>query len=117
MKTKKAHRQVCIKTNTFVDVGIAEIVTILNLINGLVTIESCEDRQGWGFVTFWYGDWWKLCRLLFKRLAPKLNKELGEDVSINATLYGRDIPQGEIKYRVEAKIQFTSTLKSIIQSP
>lgn len=117
MKNKKKHIQKCIKTNAFVDIGIAEIISVLSTVPNLITIESCEGKQGWGFVTFWYGDWQNLCRFLFKKLAPSLNKELGEDISINATLYGHDIPQGEIKFRIEAKDKFASILKRIIYPP
>jgi hypothetical protein len=54
---KKSHNQICIKVNAFVDEGIGELVTVLNKIEGLQTIQSCQDNEEFGYVFFEYGGW------------------------------------------------------------
>ena len=115
MNNIKKHTQVCIKTNSFVDAGMVDILTTLSSVPELITIESCEGYKEWGFVYFWYGDWEKVCRFMFKKLAPALNKELGgENISLKVRMYGSDVPQGEIGFRVESRQKLADTLKKIL---
>jgi len=55
----RKHNQVIIKVNTFVDKGIAEVVSILNQIDNVITFSSCEGKnsrnQENAHVYFYYG--------------------------------------------------------------
>lgn len=55
----RKHNQVIIKVNTFVDKGIAEVVSVLNQIDSVITFSSCEGRDGRNqedaHVYFYYG--------------------------------------------------------------
>lgn len=49
-----------IKVNAECDVGIAELVSVLNEINGLITLDSCEHGiYDEAYVYFTYGSNWK----------------------------------------------------------
>lgn len=41
-----AHREIPVKVNAFVDEGIAPLVVALNEFGGVVTVDSCEGRDG-----------------------------------------------------------------------
>ena len=60
------HREVPVKVNAWVDEGIADLVSALSEIEGLVTLESCQgDKDGNdAFVVFRYGDWQQCGELL-----------------------------------------------------
>jgi len=51
------HRQVFVKVNAPVDIGVSPVVQALSLIPRLWTIASCEGRE-YGFVDFRYGHRW-----------------------------------------------------------
>lgn len=52
------HNQVFVKVNTECDQGIAQLVETLSKINGLVTLDSCEDGVWGAYVFFRRGDTW-----------------------------------------------------------
>lgn len=53
MKTAMPHREMPIKVTAWVDEGIAPLVTALNDVPGLLTLDSCqEDPNGMARVTF-----------------------------------------------------------------
>ncbi|MCL5987083.1 MAG: hypothetical protein M1371_11070 [Actinobacteria bacterium] len=53
------HKQVMIKVNAECDEGIAPVVLALNEINGVITLESCQQgRDGEALVYFMYGKNW-----------------------------------------------------------
>ena len=64
------HQEVPVKVNAWVDAGIADLVSALSEIDGLVTLES---RQGDAarrnaFVMFRFGSWRDCGELLFERM-------------------------------------------------
>jgi len=99
-----AHEQVWAKVNAPVDRGAAPLVSALSGFPKLQTLESCEDLQGWAWVTFVYGQHWErpwedLAKFVLGFLGPALMAELGDRarVSIQVTEAGL--------YRAEMAVQ------------
>ena len=111
----KKHSQVWVKVNAPVDSGLAELVTVLNLIDGLQTIESCQGHREYGFIYFEYGNWRQLGWLIFERLFPFLWKIVGPDISISMSTCALNTPRAEMRFRVEAIGKITSALKKSIK--
>jgi hypothetical protein len=64
------HQEVPVKVNAWVDAGIADLVSALSEIDGLVTLESCQGdaaRRN-AFVMFRFGSWRDCGELLFERM-------------------------------------------------
>ena len=62
------HPQSWVKVNAQVDKAIADLVRVLNNIPELETTESCQGYSGLqeqGYLYFYYGNWRKLCSLVF----------------------------------------------------
>ena len=104
----------CIKRNAFGDEGMVVIAIILNRINGLQTIESCEGHKECGFIFFEYGEWKEIGGLVFEIIAPPLLKTLGEDVHISVDIFNIDTPRAELRFRIEAKKIVTSILNEVL---
>lgn len=93
------HKQVWVKVNAQIDEELAELVSALNAVSGLQTVESCqggsiEGRSGVAnaFVYFYYGDWQQISRLAFDELAPAITR-LG---SVQVDRPGTGDPLGKI---------------------
>lgn len=110
------HAQTWIKVNAPVDAKIAEIVSLLNSVNGLETLQSCEGEPGerQGYVYFSFGEWQTLCRFVFDSMAPRLNPWLGEDVKLEVIAAER--PIAKMSFSAEAVPQVTSALKEVVNS-
>jgi len=83
------HREVPVKVNAWVDEGIADLVSALSQIEGLVTLESCQGDAGErdAFVVFRYGDWRQCGELLFGKILPQMFPDLRADVSLKLQAY------------------------------
>jgi hypothetical protein len=91
------HREVPVKVNAWVDEGIADLVSALSEIDGLVTLESCQGDSGCSaFVIFQYGGWRDVGEFLYDRLLPALPSDLRSDVSLDVRAYDTEIAQGTI---------------------
>ena len=92
------HAQTWVKVNAPVDRAIAELVLALSKIDGLETIESCQDAPGHGnaFVFFRYGTWEECGVLMFDELLPMLEPDLRASVQLILRAYDADSPMGEI---------------------
>ncbi len=103
-----------VKRNVQVDEGIAELVTALNTVEGLETIESCQGWPGgnWAAVYFYYGDWKKIRRFLFDEISPALKNI--EHKSVTAELRGRSDPMGTIAMAAEILPDVTAALKLML---
>lgn len=101
LEMERPHKQVWIKVNAKVDRGISNIVALLNEIDGLITLDSCEGKNKWSYVYFRYGTYQTICKLLFGRLAPALIKKYGEDVVLSAEVSSDLEPIGKIAFRKE----------------
>ena len=109
------HAQVWVKVNTTVDVGIADIVSLLNEIPGLQTLDSCQgegDRPA--YVHLYYGDWHQIGRFMFEGLAPKL-EQAGEDATVSVEIFGGSAPMGTIRFAREAMQRIASALRAYLQ--
>lgn len=112
-----AHDQVWVKVNAQVDSGMAEIVSLLNEIEGLQTIESCQGQgDRLAFVYFYYGDWDKICGLVFGELAPELCRQVDETVSLAVEVFNGSFPLGKLKFSSEATGKVASVLKTLISA-
>lgn len=90
------HEQVWVKTNSHVDRGIAGIVMALSSMEGLETLQSCqESHNGDAYVYFWYGNWESVCRLVFDGLLPEIQNS-GVDASGAVEVLNSGIPTGKI---------------------
>jgi len=75
------HRQVWVKVNAQVDERIAGLVSEMNTVPNLQTLESCQGEPTEGpngelkcaFVYFYFGDWQQISELAFNEMAPALS--------------------------------------------
>ncbi len=69
------HKQIMIKVNAEVDEGVAPIVRVLNEINGIVTLDSCQQGiYGEAYVFFIYRKDWQELGLLLNEMATILRE-------------------------------------------
>jgi len=110
------HEQVWVKTNTLVDSGVVELVSVFNSVDGLETLQSCQGDAGgrWGYVYFSFGDWHKLCRLVFERLAPCIRVTLENDATVEVQATTADRPMAKLSFRAEAAEAVASALKDVL---
>ncbi len=110
------HAQTWIKVNAPVDERIAELVSMLNRVEGLETLQSCQGEPGerQGYVYFSFGEWQNLCRFVFDSMAPRLNPYLGDDVKLE--VIAAEQPIAKMSFSAEAVPQLTSALKEMVNS-
>ena len=110
------HPQTWIKTNTQVDTAIAEIVSLLNTIEGLETLQSCQGDIGEreGYVYFVCGDWRKMCEFVFETIGPILKNRVDEDARLIIEATSRDAPMAKLSFRAEATNMVVSALKEAL---
>jgi hypothetical protein len=111
---RKMHTQTWIKVNAPIDSNIAELVSLLNRVEGLETIQSCQGDVGerQGYVYFSLGEWQNLCRFVFERIAPRVRDHLGEDVKLEVIAGER--PMARMSFSAEAVPLVTSALKEVV---
>ena len=110
------HTQTWVKVNAPVDEGIAELVSALNRVEGLETLQSCQGEPGerLGYVYFSFGGWQNLCRFVFDSVAPCLHPYLGEDVKLE--VIAAEQPIAKMSFSAEAVPHVTSALKEVVNS-
>lgn len=113
---KNNHEQVWVKVNAQVDKNIANIVTALNMVNGLLTLDSCEGDEKWSYVYFKYGNYKKICYFLFDKLSPNLIKKYGEDITLSVEISDDLEPIGKISFRKELTNRLCFTLKKEVNA-
>ncbi|MBZ5510270.1 MAG: hypothetical protein LAN70_03790 [Acidobacteriia bacterium] len=111
-----AHEQVWIKVNAPVDAGVAEIVSLLNSVGGLETLQSCEGDVGGrnGYVYFTCGGWREICQLVFQKVGPVLKSRLEEDVTLNVEATSADAPMAKLSFKAEATGMVVSALNEVL---
>jgi hypothetical protein len=111
-----AHPQTWVKVNAQVDVNLSEIVSILNSINGLETLQSCQGESGRenAYIYFSFGGWQNLCGFIFERMAPNLRPFLGEDIKLEV-IAADERPFAKMSFSAEAIPQVTSALKEVVR--
>jgi hypothetical protein len=112
-----AHPQTWIKVNAPVDEGVAEIVSILNTVDGLETLQSCQGEPGEreGYVYFACGDWQKISRIVFERIGPALKRKLDEDATLLVEATSADEPMAKLSFKAEAAGMVVSALKEVLR--
>ena len=69
------HRQVTVKVNAQCDEGIAPLVEALSGIDGVITLDSCENGAWGAYVFFTYRDTWQQLAALLQELSSQLSTE------------------------------------------
>jgi len=115
LKKRTPHRQVWVKVNTPVDEGIAELICLLNQIDHLFTLDSCQGYEGWGHIYFRYGNWRNLASFVFGILDPAL-RGIGEMHLCVESIDGNE-PMAKLGFRTETIPQIVSVLKDLLTLP
>jgi hypothetical protein len=112
-----AHPQTWVKVNAQVDASLSGIVLLLNSIDGLETLQSCQGEPGRekAYVYFAFGEWQNLCGFVFDKIAPSLRPFLGEDITLEV-LAADGKPFAKISFSAEAIPQVASALKEVVSS-
>ena len=108
------HDQTWVKVNAPVDTKIADLVSALNSVDGLETLQSCQGGPdvGLGYIYFSLGEWQNLCRFVFDQFAPHLRDHLGEDVKLEI-IAAESSPIAKLSFSAEAVPLVTSALKEV----
>jgi len=74
------HKQVWVKVSAQVDEEIAGLISEMNALPGLQTVESCQggyvegrSEETAAFVYFYFGTWQQISELAFNEMAPALS--------------------------------------------
>lgn len=67
------HSQVWIKVNAPCDEGIAPLVSALNLIQGVLTVDSCQEGSWGAYIFFTYGRNWRELACLLQEMSTLLS--------------------------------------------
>lgn len=111
-----AHPQVWVKVNAPVDAGVADIVQVLNTVEGLETLQSCQGEPGQsdGYVYFACGDWKRISQFVFEQVGPGLKQKLDEDARLTVEATHADFPLAKLTFRAEATGMVASALKDAL---
>jgi hypothetical protein len=110
------HIQTWVKVNAPVDAGVAELVSVLNSVDGLETLQSCQGDIGGpdGYVYFACGNWNKMCEFVFQKIGPALKSRLDEDVVLIVEATSADLPMAKLSFKAEAISVMVSALKEVL---
>jgi hypothetical protein len=110
------HIQTWVKVNATVDAGVAELVELLNRVDGLETLQSCQGDAGKhdGYVYFSCGNWNTVCEFVFDRIGPSLKESADEDVTLTVEATSADCPMAKLCFKAEAIPTIVSALKRVI---
>jgi hypothetical protein len=117
LKIMGTHEQVWVKVNAPVDAGVAEIVSVLNTVDGLETLQSCQGDAGErnGYVYFACGDWRKMCEFVFQKIGPTLKSKVDEDAELTVEATSVDAPMAKLSFKAEATGIVVSALKEALR--
>lgn len=109
------HREVPVKVNVSVDVGIAEMVQAMSdYSDRLETLESCQgDEDDDAFVFFRFPTWKETAHFLFDELLPRMSSDLRADVRLSMEAYDTDYALGRISMDIYAIKQMTEIVKEL----
>ena len=112
-----SHEQVWVKVNAPVDAGVAEVVALLNSVDGLETLQSCQGDAGKrdGYVYFACGDWHKVCEFVFQKIGPTLKNRVDEDAKLTVEATSADSPMAKLSFKAEATDIVVSALKEALR--
>jgi hypothetical protein len=111
------HEQVWVKVNAPVDAGVAEVVSVLNTVEGLETLQSCQGDAGGrpGYVYFACGNWQKMCEFVFRKIGPVLKTKVDEDATLVVEATSADSPMAKLSFKAEATDIVVSALKEALR--
>jgi hypothetical protein len=111
------HEQIWGKVNAPVDAGVAEIVSVLNGVEGLETLQSCQGDAGKrdGYVYFFCGDWRKVSEFVFEKIGPTLKSKVDEDATLTVEATSADVPMAKLSFKAEAAGIVVSALKEALR--
>lgn len=113
------HRQVFVKVNAPVDVGISGIVESLSGFSELETIESCEGSAAeWAWISFRYGRYWEhpwrdLSDFVLQFLAPRLFSIVGDDATVSIQIKPSGLIFGELNIRPGTAPRIEAALRQL----
>ena len=112
-----AHPQTWVKVNAPVDEGVAEIVAVLNTVDGLETLQSCQGDPGEsdGYVYFACGDWRHVSQFVFEQVGPELKRQLDEDARLVIEATNAEEPMAKLSFRADAAGMVASALKEVLR--
>ena len=92
------HTEIPIKVNAWVDEGVASLVTALNEIDGILTLDSCEHGpMGQAYVFFTYGQDWKELAALIQEISNLLSAVVRYGYSIRLEWLGTNVtPRAQV---------------------
>lgn len=108
------HAQTWVKVNATVDRGIAEVVSLLNALPAVRTVDSCQGEPGRSpaYVYFEAGDWRETGRVLFDEVWPYL-REWSDVVGVRLESFG-DHAVAKLFCETEATPIVASALKALL---
>jgi hypothetical protein len=111
------HTQTWLKVNAPVDSGVAELVAVLNSVEGLETLQSCQGDIGErdGYVYFACGDWRRMCEFVFQTIGPKLKSHVEEDATLIVEATSANFPVAKLSFKAEAADMVVSALKEALR--
>ena len=114
--TDRRHEQTWVRVNAEVDEGLSELISVLNEVPRLQTVQSCQGVSGQrqAYVYFHYGPWEQLCGFVFGKLEPALREILSDDAILSVEAFGGGPPFGKLTFTPEATPLVTSGVRSAI---
>ena len=109
------HQEIPVKVNAWVDAGIADLVSALSEIDGLVTLESCQgdaERRN-AFVMFRFGSWRDCGELLFEQMLAVMDDDLRSEISLSLVGYDAKNCLGRISLPPEAVGSVARVVRSV----
>jgi hypothetical protein len=119
MAKNKGHRQVMIKVNAECDEGIAPLVLALNDIQGVVTLDSCQQGLlGEAYVFFAYGRTWKDLAQLLQTLSSELSRmPLDYGYTLRIEWFGsNERPRAQIVVLTEHVAALAANIRALSES-
>jgi len=112
------HREVPVKVNAWADEGIADLVSALSELEGLITLESCQGDVGEreAFVIFQYGDWRQCGELLFGKILLAMSPDMRAAVSLKLQAYDNDTASGFISIDPSAVPDFVDCIRGVLSA-
>jgi hypothetical protein len=110
------HEQVWVKVNAPVDKGMARIVSALNSVDGLQTLQSCQgSAAGEAYIYFSYGSWDKTARLVFEGIVPALESS-GTNTTGVVEVFNGSLPIAKISFDAAVLEKATAAIESFIST-
>lgn len=106
------HNEVQVKVNAFVDEGIADLVSALSDVPGLITMESCQGGDGQdAYVHFRMGSWRDAGAFLFDGLLPAMTPDLRSVLALRLQAYDAQLAWGSITLEPHAIPSITECVR------